>query len=288
MNIIKNKLAIKGHPTRGKEVIELLEMMGGINNEGYIGTNTWKDEYYFLDDGGIHAYDWCDGIKFTLEEFLDKYPFKVGDKVGVCGTNKVFTIGNMIWEDKLCTVYYYDSEDVAYYTSDELELYKETNMKENTILNMSAIDYNNGLVGYEIPKGYEFDTVIDNKVVLKKLKPTYPKTYVECCEVIANSKPYAMNNENKDIDYILQLLKSLFICRNAYWQIAGEEMGLGKPWEPNWTTFEGMPAIFRFRYNIVCDSIKNQHCLLVFPTIEMRDAFYENFKDLIEECKELL
>ena len=78
------------------------------------------------------------------------------------------------------------------------------------------------------------------------------------------------------------------ICKLVYWKIAGEQMGLDGPWEPNWTTFEGMPAIFRFRYNIVCDSIKNQHCLLVFPTEEMRDAFYTNFKELIEQCKELL
>ena len=28
--------------------------------------------------------------------------------------------------------------------------------------------------------------------------------------------------------------------------------------------------------------------ILAFPTEEMRDAFYENFKDLIEQCKELL
>jgi hypothetical protein len=83
-------------------------------------------------------------------------------------------------------------------------------------------------------------------------------------------------------------LEKLIICRDAYWKIAGEHMGLGESWNPNWTTFEGMPAIFRFRYNIVCDSIKNQHCLLVFPTEEIRDAFYENFKDLIESCKELL
>ena len=28
--------------------------------------------------------------------------------------------------------------------------------------------------------------------------------------------------------------------------------------------------------------------ILAFPTKEMRDAFYENFEDLIENCKELL
>ena len=50
MEAIRKKLAIKGHPTRGKEVIELLEMLGGINDEGHIGTITWKDVYYYLDN----------------------------------------------------------------------------------------------------------------------------------------------------------------------------------------------------------------------------------------------
>ena len=36
------------------------------------------------------------------------------------------------------------------------------------------------------------------------------------------------------------------------------------------------------------DSIVVVDCGLSFPTEEMRDAFYENFKDLIEQCKELL
>ena len=37
----------------------------------------------------------------------------------------------------------------------------------------------------------------------------------------------------------------------------------------------------------ICDTIINS-ALFVFPTAEMRDAFYENFKELIEQCKELL
>ena len=28
--------------------------------------------------------------------------------------------------------------------------------------------------------------------------------------------------------------------------------------------------------------------ILAFPTAEMRDAFFEDFKELIEQCKELL
>jgi hypothetical protein len=38
--------------------------------------------------------------------------------------------------------------------------------------------------------------------------------------------------------------------------------------------------------NAVTARILNR--ILVFPTEEMRDAFYENFKDLIEKCKKFL
>lgn len=32
---MNRRLAIKGHPTRGSEVIEILEMLGGINQGFY-------------------------------------------------------------------------------------------------------------------------------------------------------------------------------------------------------------------------------------------------------------
>lgn len=64
-------------------------------------------------------------------------------------------------------------------------------------------------------------------------------------------------------------------------------MGLGKPWEPDWE-LEGCYVIVNCRGDI--DTHKQWHLntLLAFPTEEMRDAFYENFKELIEECKEFL
>ncbi len=86
------------------------------------------------------------------------------------------------------------------------------------------------------------------------------------------------------------VLYNLLICRNAYWKIAGEEMGLGKSWEPQFENCS-IPhfCIFINHTGEVCnDCFYGSRCLLVFPTSEMRDAFYENFEDLIEECKELL
>ena len=76
---------------------------------------------------------------------------------------------------------------------------------------------------------------------------------------------------------------------DAIGKAAGEEMGLGKPWEPDWNDGD------RKKYCIFNDSgsirkgIKYfANSILAFPTQEMQDAFYENFKELIELCKELL
>ena len=65
-------------------------------------------------------------------------------------------------------------------------------------------------------------------------------------------------------------------------------MGLRKSWKPDWNISEP-------KYVIACTSngIEKQwettYCkVFAFPTEEMRNAFYENFKNEIEQCKELL
>jgi hypothetical protein len=92
--------------------------------------------------------------------------------------------------------------------------------------------------------------------------------------------------------YNCELLKKfgeLLICRDAYWKIAGEEMGLGKPWEPDWSTECDIKYVIEvYRNNARTNSQGYSNTILAFPTIEMRNAFYENFKELIAECKYLL
>ena len=124
------RLSIKGHPTRGKEVIELLKMMGGDNIYSHWNGDQENMQYFINEQGNID--NWClmanriNYEVFTLEEFLEKYPFKVGDKVQVLKSGKVFTIGNMIWDDEVCDIYYYNTDDIEYYNAEELKLYKET------------------------------------------------------------------------------------------------------------------------------------------------------------------
>ena len=78
-------LAIKGHKTRGNEVISLLKMLWGKNAINNCGNN--PKVVYFIDPV-MHNWIRCDDKNNlvgytvrTLEEFFEKFPYKVGDKV---------------------------------------------------------------------------------------------------------------------------------------------------------------------------------------------------------------
>lgn len=134
-------------------------------------------------------------------------------------------------------------------------------------------------------------------------KPKYPKTYIECCGVIGFcsasldwNNPFCINKGThpyiKMLDILMESFCKLLICRDAYWKIAGKEMGLDKPWKPEF----GKYIHYNISFYLFKDSFQlykgkymdSDNRILVFPTEEIRDMFYENFKDLIEECKELL
>ena len=163
--------------------------------------------------------------------------------------------------------------------------------------------------GLPCPEGYQFvdengNVINTTKIVLEKKKKEYPKTYEECCKVFGlnhylgiswNSYDVysgaidSLSEQIEDIAKKLEVLSKLLLCRAAYWKIAGEEMGLGKPWEPDWKNDE------QFKYVIICrrncvikDTFTAKDVILTFPTAEMRDAFKENFKKEIEMCKKLL
>ena len=139
------------------------------------------------------------------------------------------------------------------------------------------------------------------KIVLEKKKKEYPKTYEECCKVMGVNHTNDLDicehcDYKTEITYYedsllekIETLYRLIICRDAYWKIAGEEMGLGKPWEPDWR--EGRYIIYRHQDDIIGGDREAgcvEHHIFEFPTVEMRDAFKENFDPDIEVCKELL
>ncbi len=296
------KLAIKGHPTRGKEVIELLEMMGGSNIYKLSG-NEWCS-YYFIEGFEIelsieeHIFGDDDICFFTLEEFLEKYPFKVGDFVSIPEYESEVRICNMKWDGFEIQYKVYRVDEKEWYTSDELLDYNDNPNK--TIKDMDekdkakapdlkGEDYSGKRFGYKIPDGYEFDTVYNGNIILKPIKPQYPKTYKECCDVLGLNT-MANDAQGYKEDLIIRF-QELIIARDAYWKIAGDELGLGKPWKPDYTN----PDIDLYVIINVHNNIEKakygygfESCVLSFPTAEMRDAFCDNFKKEIEQCKELL
>ena len=111
-------------------------------------------------------------------------------------------------------------------------------------------------------------------------KKEYPKSYEECVKCIKSVK------EASDRAALLCKLERLLVCRDAYWKIAGEEMGLGKPWRPSKDKI--VYNIYRQSNEIETDIFSGESVPFEFPTKEMRDDFKKNFDPDIEICKEFL
>ena len=149
------------------------------------------------------------------------------------------------------------------------------------------------LNGFQLPEGYQFvdengNVINATKIVLEKKKKEYPKTYCECKDILG-----LWDIDDTERGYyktdLIDKLQMLLICRDAYWKIAGEEMGLGKPWEPDWDAKDNhFYTIHTFNGKVECSATAHRNAVLIFPTKEMRDAFKENFDPDIEICKELL
>lgn len=114
----------------------------------------------------------------------------------------------------------------------------------------------------------------------------YPTTFEDCVEILQlEFNPIWSGVPHRQIDYkdaLLYNLKKLLICRDAYWKIAGD-------WDPDWgNAAQTKYCITVSENNIRLNYTQVKNRILAFPTEEMRDTFYENFKELIVSCKELL
>jgi hypothetical protein len=150
--------------------------------------------------------------------------------------------------------------------------------------------HENDKLEISLKEGYQFkdengNVINATKIVLEKKKKEYPKTYEECCKVLGydDRETYCIFHTGAD-ERLFDALYRLKVCRDAYWKIAGDEMGLDGSWEPDWNDEEQDKYGF---HNDVQYTIINS-ATFVFPTEEMRDAFYENFDPDIEICKKLL
>ena len=252
--------------------------------------------YRIKEDDG--EFNWTDEMIERLVERDGKtYPYKIGDRVVLKGKNRCATITDLKYNSSGNLSYYInidnDKDNSISYPTDLLLPYGDVETtNESKKVARFTFDYNDDDFANKVELDLSNCELIqeDGKWFVVKKKNEYPKTYGECAKIMGVELWNTLWGEDateyeEQMEGLMYAFIKLKVCRDAYWKIAGEEMGLGKPWEP---TMETVYCISRNDNVIKCSYRGGNSNILEFPTPEMRDAFYENFKELIERCKELL
>ena len=175
------QLAIKGHPSRNREVVELLEMLGGKNIHDY-ECNVSDYAYIINKQGIIDLYiphPNSSFAVFTLEEFLEKFPYKVGDKVYHIIHNENQIITNLVWqEDEV--IYLTNTNEYAYVNY--LQPYKEKTMEKINVAKLLE----------DCPQGMELDCPMYDNLYFKCIRehPIYP---IVCYTIDSKGEEYEIS-----------------------------------------------------------------------------------------------
>lgn len=135
---------------------------------------------------------------------------------------------------------------------------------------------NDKIITFEIPKGYKLKQRIFDKFVFERMNDR-PTDIIEALEILDLSMLMEGNYRKEQLIALQQLL----IFRDAWWKMADD-------WKPDWSIYKHKFCLGTDKDKVIEECVTTGNRILAFPTKEMRDAFYENFKELIEKCKELL
>ena len=340
------KLGIKGHKTRGEEIIKILKTLtNGRNEKGFFACD--PNELYVVNGDGIieQAYDWNFTEILTLEEFLNKYPYKIGDKVRIPEYESEVRISDMKW-DGYNVQYEVITDETEWYTAEELNQFNNgVNMKKDPIFKIGDkaiydgdvveivkshwhVDqyiyyfYHNGVLRSSSCLGLKSCKQVDPEKInqypllqqlkkyfeetprdviekewnelsyLNEIGPTveeylesvkkyrqtqYPKTVTECYNRLEDDELVNVKT--------IELFRELINARNTYWKIAGD-------WKPDWKGDSWRQLKYCITVNgdgeLERRTTQFDRRIFAFPTEEMMNAFYENFKDKLEICKEFI
>ena len=221
----------------------------------------------------IKSLDWYNENKGPFGEICPDFIVFLPSRSKYCG--QIMTIKEVLRNSyNLDLIYYKMIEDAQLndWTNGMIEgLVKEESSVDLTVKGEKVKER----IEITIPEGYEY--VIESDKIIFTKKKEYPKTFLECCDVLDIKNLIERGVKGYKAE-LFDTLQKLYICRDAYWKIAGEEMGLGKPWEPQTGVI----------YHYMPDAPSYIRNIFPFPTPEMRDAFKVNFDPDIEICKELL
>lgn len=155
-------------------------------------------------------------------------------------------------------------------------------------------------ITFNIPEGYIVDkeNSTNKNIVLKLAKSERVTTWEEYCKKMDGKESYYCNFTSVKIGsshFGLEPLVTEFdnLKDTVAFTALGKLLKLRKDWigewEPDWT------SAYTDKYAIYCTNnslYKSSSCLvshiMSFPTTEMRDEFFDCFKDLLEQAKELI
>ena len=294
------KIAIKGHASRGKEIIQILESLGGKNTDGLEGTYA---TFYYIDDENEICDDHKDKFPptyklYTLDEFEKEFPYKVGDKVKHSySPSCIGTVANIIFDDYI--PYRVNIEGKIYTCATmNLKPYKEMKEERNITLTLDkAKEWYN--------KGGELKEIALQAFSEKELtKVDLPKTWEEFCDKYSkiNDKEYFINadsNIEQVNDVIPTHCRLMNSDRNICPSKKSAEAHLAmiqleqlrdcwrQGWEPIWDCSEKW-CIRLWGNGLTIGTTKNISRFLTFPTKEMAEEFLKCFRDLIEKAGDLI
>jgi hypothetical protein len=291
------KIAIQGHPTRGKEIIQILESLGG--KKLYYLNASDKCLLFFIDDkeyiSCIHhespLVKECFKI-YTLEEFEKEFPFKVGDKVIHKEFNDFFEVISF----NPGSSYPYKIKGVCEFNTKSHVLTKwQPKMKEERFVTLTL---DKAKEWYR--KGGELKEIALQAFTEKELI-VLPKSWEEFCE------KYPVKDKEAHIDSVSNIiiqrgdatLRSSTRDRNICPSKESAEAHLAMiqleqlrncwwgDWKPEWNAGHKY-AIKNTQSEITIIGCSNVAAFLVFPTREMAEEFLRCFRDLIEKAGDLI
>lgn len=291
------KIAIQGHPTRGKEVIQILESLGGQNIHAYWG-HSGDSIYYYINQhckivyDSIHVLSLYNYKLYTLEEFEKEFPFKIGDRVISKTTDFIGTITKL--KENGCYHVKYDNGNFACTSGQNLKLYKEMERNITLTLDKAKEWYKKGGELKEIALqafSEEELTKVDLPRSWEEFCKNYPKqkceTYIGIFSTIESygsisdrqhiqDKNVCPSGKSAEAHLAMIQLEQLRDC----WR---------QGWEPNW--LEGNVqkyVIQKWRDKISIETTYVTHSFLSFPTYEMAEEFLKCFRDLIKKAGDLI
>ena len=285
------KITIKGHPTRGKEVIQILENLGGRNISNHKGNDNYA--YYISKiDNRIYKTSllFSEYKHYTLEEFEKEFPFKIGDRVITITTNLRGIITNLKENG-----WYYVKCDNGHFIrifGQYLKLYRE--MERNITLTLDKAKE-----WYK--KGGELREVALQAYSEEELtKVKLPKTWEEFCENYRKRSGEAyISNVSSISEYSSENNRQINIDKNVCPSKKSAEAHLAmiqleqlrdcwlNGWIPKWDISEKWCIrLYKNELHVgLCTDISR---FLTFPTKEMANEFLKCFRDLIELARDLI